>query len=91
MQIAERATSLAAYCMFRKSTTGATIFGKKIRYDEATGMFSVKDAIRIIEGEGLTSAAAIKRIQYYKNEKYIVVSEDATTGYANFKDENNQM
>ena len=91
MQVAERATSLAAYCEFKKSTTGATIFGKNIRYDEATGMFSVKDFIMIIEGEGLTSNAAKLRIHRLKEEKHIVVSEDATTGYAIFKDKYDQL
>lgn len=84
--------AIAALCEFQviNSDGRATLFGERIRYDEATGLISVKDAIMIIEGEGITSAAAIKRIKCYKDEKYIVVSEDAATGYANFKDENNQ-
>ena len=60
--------------------------------DDATGMFSVKDFIMIIEGEGLTSNAAKLRIMRLKEEKHIVVSEDAiTTGYANFKDKYDQL
>ena len=89
MQIVEAATSLAALCEFENTTTGATLYGEKIRYDEATGLLSVKDFIMIIEV--ITSNAAKLRIPRLKEEKHIVVSEDASTGFKIFKDENNHM
>ena len=91
MEIVELATStsLAALCEFKNTTTGATLCGKKIRYDEMTGLLSVKDFIMIIEG--ILPKSAIQKIKSLKDDKHIVVSEDASTGFKIFKDENNHM
>ena len=91
MEIVELATStsLAALCEFKNTTTGATLCGKKIRYDEMTGLLSVKDFIMIIEG--ILPKSAIQKIKSLKDDEHIVVSEDASTGFANFKDKYDQL
>ena len=76
------------YSKIVRLSAGATLCGKTIRYDEATGLLSVKEYIMIIEG--ITSHAATMRIQRLKEKKEIVVSEDATTGYADFTDKYDQ-
>ena len=82
--------AIAALCEFKilGSDGRATLFGERIRYDEPTGLMSVKDAVMIIEG--LLPDTARKKSKSLEKEKYIVVSEDATTGYAYFVDKDYQ-
>ena len=84
-------TSIAALCEFKKSSSavsGATLFDRPIRFDEATGLISVKDFIMVIEG--VTTKAAARRLDRLKEDSTIIVSEDATTGYAFLRDETNR-
>jgi len=84
-------TSIATLCEFKKSSSavsGTTLFDRPIRFDEATGLISVKDFIMVIEG--VTTKAAARRLDRLKEDSTIIVSEDATTGYAFFRDETNQ-
>jgi len=87
----QASTSIAALCEFKKSSSavsGATLFDRPIRFDEATGLISVKDFIVVIEG--VTSHAATMRIRRLKEKKEIVISEGATTGFMNFIDKYDQ-
>ena len=74
-------SSLSALCDFKKSDVGASLMGRPIRFDEASGLLSVKDAIEVIEG---ISPEAAKR----KMQRFIInntISEGANTGFEIFK------
>ena len=85
----QASNSIAALCGFKISPVGvATINDRPIRYDFATGLISVKDAIMAIEG--VTPKAAACRLDRLKADKIIAVSEDPNAEYAFFRDETNQ-
>ena len=86
----QASNSIAALCGFKISPVGvATINDRPIRYDFATGLISVKDAIMAIEG--VTPKAAASKLDRLRKIGLVVTSEDVNTGYSKFADENNQM
>jgi hypothetical protein len=73
--------SMAALCQFEKSDVGATLMGRSIRFDEASGLLSVKDVIEVIED--ISPEAAKQKL--YRFIKDNVISEGANTGFEKFK------
>ena len=82
-------TSIAALCGFKVSAvSGATISDRPIRYDFASKLISVKDAIMAIEG--VTPTAARSKLDRLKADKIIAVSEGPNAEYTFFRDETNR-
>jgi hypothetical protein len=73
--------SLSALCEFKKSDVGATLMGRSIRFDEASGLLSVKDVIEVIED--ISPEAAKQKL--YRFIKDNVISEGTDTGFEKFK------
>jgi hypothetical protein len=73
--------SLSALCEFKKSDVGATLMGRSIRFDEASGLLSVKDVIEVIEG--ISPEAAKRKMQRFIENN--TISEGAITGFEKFK------
>ena len=74
-------SSLSALCQFEKTGVGATLMGRPIRFDEASGLLSVKDVIEVIEG--VQPDAARKAQQRLIDDD--IISEGTNTGFAKFK------
>ena len=73
--------SLSALCEFKKSDVGATLMGRSIRFDEASGLLSVKDVIEVIED---TSPEAAQK-KLYRLIDDNVVSEGTIAEFKKFK------
>jgi hypothetical protein len=74
-------SSLSALCQFEKTGVCATLMGRSIRFDETSGLLSVKDAIEVIEG--INPEAAKKKLQRLIKDN--VVSEGTNTGFGIFE------
>ena len=73
--------SLSALCQFEKTDVGATLMGRSVRFDETSGLLSVKDVIEVIED--ISPEAAKQKL--YRFIKDNVISEGANTGFEKFK------
>ena len=74
-------SSVSALCDFKKSDVGASLMGRPIRFDEASGLLSVKDLIEVIEACNPKSAQ-MKMLKLMKDN---VISEGGNTGFEKFK------
>jgi hypothetical protein len=74
-------SSLSALCQFAKTGVCATLMGRSIRFDEISGLLSVKDAIEVIEG--ISPEAAKRKMQRFIENN--IISEGANTGFGIFK------
>lgn len=87
--MAQLSNSIITLCDIKKATTiggRATMFGRPVRFDEVTELFSVRDVIMVIEGTSPENAQ--KKLERLVKNKRIVVSEGATKEYSYFKDAN---
>ena len=87
--MAQLSNSIITLCDIKKATTiggCATMFGRPVRFDEVTELFSVRDVIMVIEGTSPENAQ--KKLERLVKNKRIVVSEGATKEYSYFKDAN---
>jgi hypothetical protein len=79
-------SSLSALCQFEKTGVGATLMGRPIRFDEASGLLSVKDVIEVIKRKAYNPTPQERR----SNGSSTMISylKAQTTGLQNSKSEN---